>query len=220
EKPLNVLLLGGGDFIPMRFLGAHANVAAVDHVDIDPEFLEFAKRDDFLRRLHQGAHDDPRLNTIIADAMSYIRRSTKRYDLILLDLPGLVQDKLLPLYSVEFYLLLQKRLAPEGLIVSWIYREKNQPQHVQIVLQTAREAGLTHAARYSSFGSDGGFSYAQDRFVVFSPGHTPALRSERTPYTQRWSRAYDAVRWSETRRNDAFRVNSVFRPNPRLVVRQ
>ncbi|MEM6532080.1 MAG: spermidine synthase [Myxococcota bacterium] len=218
DKPLTVLLLGGGDYIPMHYLAQYKNLTRVDHVDIDPEFLAYARRDPLLRRYNHDAFTNPKLNTIIADAMNYVRNTDQRYDLILLDLPGLSHDKLLPLYSVEFFRALRLCLKEDGLLASWMYRESFRPRHVAIYLQTALAAGFADVLRYDSVGRDDVGFYPQDRYVLFSAGGQPSINIERGPYVKTWGDSYSRLRWQRTERNEAIQTNSVFRPNLGLLV--
>ncbi|MEO0815596.1 MAG: fused MFS/spermidine synthase, partial [Myxococcota bacterium] len=156
ERPLEVLVVGGGDFIPMAFLAEHKNVARVDQVDIDPQFMEFAKRSELLAKFHKHSYRDPRLNLVVADAMSFVRHSKSSYDLVLLDLPGLMHDKLLPLYSQEFFGAVRQRLKPDGVVVTWVYPESSRPKHAQILRQTFLAAGFGRLARYRAYGEPDG----------------------------------------------------------------
>ncbi|MEO1173781.1 MAG: spermidine synthase, partial [Myxococcota bacterium] len=218
SQPMTVLLLGGGDYIPMHYLSQYAQIERVDHIDLDPEFLAYARQDPLLRRYNHDAFNSPKLNTIIADAMSYVRRTDQKYDLVLIDLPGLSHDKLLPLYSVEFLRGLRGRLKEGGLVASWMYRESFRPRHVAIYLQTALEAGFADVLRYDSIGRDDWGYYPQDRYVLMSPGHRPTMDPSRSAYMKAWGDSYAQLRWQRTVRNEAIRINSVFQPNLGMLV--
>lgn len=226
EHPLDVLLIGGGDFISTAFLLRHANVAHLDQVDIDEEFMAYAKRSDLLSAHHQGAYTNPRLRLHVADGFSFVGETERRYDLIVLDLPGLEHDKLLPLYSVEFFRRLRGRLKDDGLVGTWVYAEIHQPIHAQVLRHTWAAAGFEHLARYRSF-TDGTGSRLNAEYALLSAAATPAIRFGHVPYVDRWRIRYEQLEWEalvelESRGNSSalFSVNSVFRPNPALLVRR
>ncbi len=223
ERPLNVLLVGGGDFISTAFLMRHENVAHVDQVDIDAEFMAYAKESDLLSEYHRGAYDDPRLRLIVSDAFSFIREAEDRYDLAILDLPGLEHDKLLPLYSVEFFRTLRSRLKEDGLVATWVYDEKTQPIHTSILRQTLAAAGFRHSLRYNSLTAAQG-NRLNARYALLSESPTPRVRFGHVPYVDRWRSYHAALRWEELRgtaeSESLFSVNSVFRPNLSMLIRR
>ncbi|HXV39921.1 MAG TPA: fused MFS/spermidine synthase [Steroidobacteraceae bacterium] len=99
--------LGGGriasyihDFIPE---------ARVTCIELDPAVVELAQR-------YFGVKPGPRLELVTLDGRVYMARSTESFDLILVDA---YQGTLVPFHLVtrEFYAILQRRLAPGGVVV-------------------------------------------------------------------------------------------------------
>lgn len=99
--------LGGGriasyihDFIPE---------ARVSCIELDPAVIELAQR-------YFGVRPGPRLELVTLDGRVYMARSTESFDLILVDA---YQGTLVPFHLVtrEFYAILQRRLAPGGVVV-------------------------------------------------------------------------------------------------------
>lgn len=98
--------MGGGriasyihDFVPQ---------ARVTCVELDPGVVELAQR-------YFGMRPGPRLELVTSDGRIYMARATERFDIILVDA---YQGTLVPFHLVtrEFYGILQRRLAPGGVV--------------------------------------------------------------------------------------------------------
>ncbi len=83
-QPRRVLILGGGDGLAAREVLRHRGVETVTLVDIDGQVVRACRQ--HLGDLQRGALDDPRVTVHIEDARDFLRRTTARYDLVLMDL--------------------------------------------------------------------------------------------------------------------------------------
>jgi spermidine synthase len=113
----SVLVLGGGDGLAAREVLRHASVERVVEVELDPEVLRLARTDPRLVRANGGALDDPRLEVVVDDAMSWLRTAADRFDAVVVDLPDPDAPATAKLYSAEFYGLAAQVLAPGGRLV-------------------------------------------------------------------------------------------------------
>lgn len=116
-----VLVVGSGtgnDVVNLLGLGAKH----VDAVEIDPVILDIG------RQLHpQQPYADPRVTAVVNDARAFLRRSTRKYDVIVfgtLDsqtlLSGMSSLRLDNyVYTVEAFEAARERLAPGGLLVTY-----------------------------------------------------------------------------------------------------
>lgn len=109
--PRRALVLGGGDGGSTEELLKHPSIESVTIAELDAEVVRIAR--EHLHQVHRGAFDDPRVKVRIGDGFDFLRQSTERYDLILLDLtdPDTPAHRL---YSREFFELAAARLAPGG----------------------------------------------------------------------------------------------------------
>ncbi len=221
ERSLRVLLVGGGDFIPMHFLRQHADrIDRVDHVDIDAEFLEFARHNPLVSRFHRGAIELPFVVTHIRDGLSFLRQSRATYDLVLLDLPGVSADKLLHLYSVEFFSFVRRSLAPDGLVASWAYPSRREMRHAAVYRSTLWQAGFRRWLPYRAIAThEDGAAMEMDNFVLVSTGATPLLDLE-APYIAGAATYWERRTWQPLRELPGVPPNSMFAPNHNMVVRQ
>ena len=114
----NVLILGGGDGMAAREVLKHPEVERIDLVDIDPVVTEFCRQNATIKKINEGALDDPKLHIHHQDAFIYIRETDLLYDRVIIDLPDPHNEALDKLYTVDFYRMVQSRLAEGGALVT------------------------------------------------------------------------------------------------------
>jgi spermidine synthase len=113
-----VLILGGGDGLAAREVLRYPDVRRVVEVELDPKMIELARTDRRLTALNGGALDDRRLQVVTADAFTWLRSATERFDVIVADFPDPDDAATAKLYSTEMYDGLRRRvLAPGGRLV-------------------------------------------------------------------------------------------------------
>lgn len=113
-----VLLLGGGDGLAVREILAHADVAEVTVVDLDPEMTRLGRVHPLVRALNRDSLHDPRVRIVNQDAFVFLDRQDQLYDVVIADLPDPNSVSLARLYSREFYTLVGRRLARTGVFVT------------------------------------------------------------------------------------------------------
>ena len=215
-----VLLVGGGDWIAANHLRAH-NVS-VDQVDLDGEFMDRSKDSEFLEGYHNNAYEYDHLTVYQQDIYTYLQGTERKYDLVLLDLPGAKSDDLLHLYSVEFYSMLADRLSDDGLVVTWGYSGYTYGPHNKAYMNTVREAGFDHRMAYYAYNDPDadGTDQLGERFFILAPdgNQSTITPSNGTAYVRNHSEQYRAVDWGETPQYAGVEPNSVFDPNYELIV--
>jgi spermidine synthase len=161
-----VLVLGGGDGLAAREVLRHRGVEQVVEVELDPEVLRLARTDPRLVRANAGSLDDPRVEVVVADAMSWLRtaaeRGTAPFDAVVVDLPDPDQPATAKLYSQEFYGLAARVLAPGGRLVVQAGSPYFAPEAFWCIDATVAATGLrttTYHVDVPSFG-DWGFVLA------------------------------------------------------------
>ncbi len=109
DRPLrSVAILGNAAGTTARALGVYYPGAQVDGVELDPAVSRVGRR-------WFGLEDNPRLTVHDADARPFLRRTDKRYDLIVIDA---YHQPYVPFYLAtrEFFRLARERLAPGGIL--------------------------------------------------------------------------------------------------------
>ena len=161
----NILVLGGGDGLAARELLKYKEVKNITVVDLDRDMTDLAKTNRIIKEQNQGSFLNPRVKIINSDAFKYIENSDKIFDIIIIDLPDPNNSSLARLYSREFYKLVKKKLAKQGLVVSQSTSPYFSPEAYWCVNETFKAAGYKYTYPYHvyvpSFG-DWGFIMASD----------------------------------------------------------
>ena len=217
ENPLKVLLIGGGDGIATNYLKNYKVV--IDQVDIDKEFIEFSKKDPFIRKYNNDSFSYSNLTVFIEDAFSFLKNSNKKYDLILLDLPGLKDDKLLPLHSKEFFLFLNNSLSENGLVVTWVYPFQKHPKYSSILLNNLVVAGLDNYIYYSSYIVNENKDAKVEDYILFGREDKRKINISKNEYVKKLSRYYLNLSWEEISFSKEVLTNSIFKPSHDMLIK-
>lgn len=113
-----VLILGGGDGMAVRELLKYPDIQSIEVVDLDPAITDLAKNHPAFKRINGNALSDKKVKISNSDAFKYIENSSDFYNVIIIDLPDPSNESLGKLYSKEFYSLVKKRLAADGVVVT------------------------------------------------------------------------------------------------------
>jgi predicted membrane-bound spermidine synthase len=104
------LMLGGGGYSYPKYALDKYPKATMDVVEIDPKVTELARRFFLLE-------DDPRLTVIHEDARCVLRKSSKRYDAILIDVFNSHYSVPFHLTTLETAKAFHERLADDGVVI-------------------------------------------------------------------------------------------------------
>lgn len=128
KNEMNILILGGGDGLALRDIwkmdaffkknNPDCSIGKVDLVDLDKDMVDLAKTNTLFKKLNTGALDHPKVHCHYQDAFVFVKKNTKRYDVIIIDLPDPAEPALGKLYSREFYTMLRQSLAADGLVIT------------------------------------------------------------------------------------------------------
>jgi predicted membrane-bound spermidine synthase len=139
----SILVVGGGDGMLIRELVKYDSVRHVDHIDIDEELVRLFKTDPELLALNDRALLDPKVRTMYADGLAYLRTSTVHYDVVFFDLPSPVQEKVAKFYTQEVSRLVMRRLKPRGFFIT-----HTSPNHARYQAPSLRAGGFKHVVNY------------------------------------------------------------------------
>jgi spermidine synthase len=113
-KVEQVLILGGGDGGAAEELLKYPSVQRVVIAELDEVVIRVAR--EYFQNIHHGALDDPRVEVRIGDGLAYVRETTERFDLVLLDLTD-PDTPASALYTAEFFSSVKNLLNPGGAMV-------------------------------------------------------------------------------------------------------
>lgn len=159
----NILVLGGGDGLAAREILKYNDVKNITVVDLDKDMTDLAKNNRIVRELNQESFFNSKVHIINEDAFKYIENANQYFDVIIIDLPDPNNSSLARLYSREFYKIVRKKLAKEGLLVSQSTSPYFSSEAYWCVKETLKAAGFNYVSPYHvyvpSFG-DWGFMLA------------------------------------------------------------
>ncbi len=159
-----VLLLGAGDGLAMRELLRYPRLEQITLVDLDPEVVELARTNPYLRALNRDSlSKDPRVRVLHDDALSFLQSRQELFDLIVADLPDPNNTALARLYTREFFTAVRDSLSPNGVLVTQAASPFYTREAFWCIAATVASAGFAEVRPYHapipSFG-DWGFVLA------------------------------------------------------------
>ena len=114
-NPQEVLIVGGGDCGIAEEVLKHKTVKRLTQVEIDPAIIAFSK--EHFPEFAGPVFADKRFESVIGDGMKYVRRTERRFDVIIVDStdpqgPGKI------LFSEKFYAACKRSMNKGGVLVT------------------------------------------------------------------------------------------------------
>jgi len=113
-QPQKVLLVGGGSVELIREILKHPSLNGLDVVQPDPGIINLLQQ--HLSAQFISPIRNQKVDLHYEDAVSFIRHSHDRYDVILLNVGDPMNAELNRFYTLEFFQRLSRRLNPGGLL--------------------------------------------------------------------------------------------------------
>jgi len=133
----NVLIVGLGTGVTAAS-AAHFPVKHIDVVEIEPAVVKasdfFTKENERVRFL------DQRLNISIEDGRNYLLQTGKKYDVIILEPSNPWMEGVASLFTLEYYQLLQKQVAENGIVCQWVQSYLLRPEDLRMIFNTFSRA--------------------------------------------------------------------------------
>ncbi len=165
RAPRRVLVLGGGDGLAVREILRHGSVERVTLVDIDAQVTDLFREQPRLAALNAGALRDPRVAIVNADAWRWLEERPRGgadgapFDAIVMDLPDPSTYALGRIYSVPFFRLLSRHLAPDGLLATQATAPFMVREAFWSIVATIEAAGLRTTPYQAFVPSFGGWGF-------------------------------------------------------------
>jgi spermidine synthase len=121
-EPRKVLLIGGGVSGVLKEILKHP-VEKVDYLELDPLMVVLAK--EYLSSTKEYALNDERVEVRIIDGRLFVRRTSDKYDLIIVNLPDPFTAQINRFYTVEFFKAAERILKDEGILFFGITSSPN-----------------------------------------------------------------------------------------------
>jgi spermidine synthase len=120
EDPRTALVIGGGDGGVLRELCRHRGLERIVMVEIDRDVVDVCR--EHLPELSDGAFDDLRVDLVLGDAFPYVKETSDRFDLIVVDSTDVYESELgllsERLFTEEFFTDCHRLLKEPGLVVT------------------------------------------------------------------------------------------------------
>ncbi|PKL35694.1 MAG: spermidine synthase [Spirochaetae bacterium HGW-Spirochaetae-1] len=113
-----VLVMGGGDGLALRELVKQDDVRSVTLVELDPMMLDLARNNSSLKRINGNSLVHPKVNVVAGDAYDFLVKSGRTFDIIIADFPDPHDETISKLYTVQFFKLVKRSMAPGAIFVS------------------------------------------------------------------------------------------------------
>ncbi len=117
KKRDRVLVIGGGDGLALREVLRYDDVGHVTLVDLDPAMTNLFKSSEILTSLNQSSLMSPKLEVVNKDAFIWLRETTGKYDVVVIDVPDPSNYSVGKLYSKTFFTQLDTVLHDDSIIV-------------------------------------------------------------------------------------------------------
>ncbi|WP_422389322.1 polyamine aminopropyltransferase [Actinomadura luteofluorescens] len=163
-----VLILGGGDGLALREVLRYRDVQSATLVELDPEMIHLARTYGPLESLNRRSFEDPRSQVVNADAFSWLRGLDRQFDAVIVDMPDPDDVSTAKLYSVEFYGMVKRALAPGGRMIVQSGSPYFAPKSFWSIQKSIAAAGLATTPYHVDVPSFGDWG-----FVLASPGKRP-----------------------------------------------
>lgn len=149
-NPEHVLIIGGGEGATLREVLRHPTVVRATMVDIDGELIALARS--HLQSWHAGAFDDPRAEVRIRDGFAFLRETSSRFDIAIVDVCDYVEGTAVAgLYDDAFFRALQGVLKPGAILVVQAGELDRWGQEDHVGLRRLVRRTFPHAVSYSTF---------------------------------------------------------------------
>lgn len=143
DRRRSVLVGGGGDGLAVREILKWPEVERVVVVDLDAAVTRLARTYPPLVHLNRRALHDPRVAVENHDAMAWLGEHEASFDVAILDFPDPTNYSLGKLYSVEFFRLVERRLAPGAAMAVQSSSPFLARRAYWCVIETLKKTGLS-----------------------------------------------------------------------------
>lgn len=121
-QPEEVLLLGGGMGGPLWELLKYP-VRRIDYVELDPLLIEMGET--YLAGTQYFIEEDPRINILTTDGRFWVKDTSRKYDVIIVNLPNPFTAQLNRFYTLEFFKEIKRIMNPRAVFLFSVTSSEN-----------------------------------------------------------------------------------------------
>ncbi|MFH1624772.1 MAG: fused MFS/spermidine synthase [Pseudomonadota bacterium] len=120
--PEEVLLIGGGAGGVIREMLKHP-ISVLHYVELDPQLISMVRK--YLPAEDKEALRDKRVNVFYTDGRYFVKKSQKKYDVIVLNVPDPLTAMLNRFYTSDFFREARRILKKDGVLVTGVSSAPN-----------------------------------------------------------------------------------------------
>jgi len=113
----NVLILGGGDGLPSKYIKKINKKINQTLVDIDKDWVNLNRTNQKLIQMNNNSLNSTNLKIKIDNAFNYIKQNNEKFDVIIIDFPEFESLESLRIHSKEFLANLNNSLTSNGFVI-------------------------------------------------------------------------------------------------------
>ena len=117
-NPQSVLVLGGGDGLAVREILKVPSVIKLFLLSLMRTWYHLAMNNSTISYINNGSLKNSKVHVITGDAYDYLRTNSLSYDVIIADFPDPHDETVSKLYTVEFFRLVKRSLAENGVFIT------------------------------------------------------------------------------------------------------
>lgn len=148
-KADTALVIGYGSGVTVGSILTHP-VEHIECVEISPEVIEASVH---FEEVNNRALDDPRVRIVIDDALSYLKLSTRRFDVIVSEPSNPWIAGIGNLYTAEFLQECRNHLRPGGFMVQWVQLYETNDEIFKMIIRTFQSV-FPHVSVWQSLAGD------------------------------------------------------------------
>lgn len=164
----NILILGGGDGLAAREVLKYPDVGSLTLVDLDPVMTDLATHHPVLTKINDKAFSNEKVTILNMDGTSFLEKTQRLFNVIIIDLPDPDSMDLMHLYSDDFYRTVKAHLTRGGVMITQASSPFFARKAFLCIDKTIQSAGFTTLPMHNSIPTLGqwGWILAVDNTLI------------------------------------------------------
>lgn len=135
-QPRTVFVLGLGTGMSAGWVASVPGVERVDVAELEPAVIDVARA---AAHANQRVLERPNVHLFEGDGREFLQTTERTYDLLLSEPSNPYRAGIASLFTRDFYVMAEQRLAPGGIFAQWIQGYEIDIETLRVVLRTLRE---------------------------------------------------------------------------------
>ncbi|QTA92402.1 fused MFS/spermidine synthase [Desulfonema magnum] len=186
EKRENTMVVGLGTGVTAAELTLYPDIESIDVAEISPSVVEVLP---YFREFTYDLHLNPKARILMGDAFRILKRSEKKWDIILSEPSNPWVTGVDLLFTQEFYKLVREHLTENGILAQWIHTYFADPSMLGMIINTVSQ------------------EFDQCRVFMATPGDMILLASDKSFSLRDIRKAQETLNTNEAVRASLDKIN-------------